>query len=164
MSLEAQLINDSGPPEVQWSYKNSTAASLTVKDGEVIGIPGDSGKRVAAVVRSETNVATPGTIAVGETCQVAIAGRFRVPKDTAVSFSQGETCWWDASAGKATDLATASTANDFVLGRVVNVAATADTTVDVDFNIGPYAYSLASSSSSSTSSSSTSSSSSSTST
>lgn len=164
MALEAQLINDSGPIEVQWTYTNSTGASLTVKDGEVIGIPADSGKRVAAVVRSETDVATPGTIANGEVCQVAISGRVRVPKDTAVSFSQGETCWWDASATTATDSATAGTMSDFVLGRVVNVAATADTTVDVDLNEGPYEGSMGSSSSSSTSSSSSSSSSSSTST
>ena len=164
MALEAQLISDSGPTEVQWTYTNSTGSSLSATNGEVIGIPGDSGRRIAAVVRSETNVATPGTIAAAEVTQVAISGRFRVPKDTAVSFAQGATCWWDYSTNKATNSTTANTMSDFVLGRVVNVAATADTTLDVDLNEGPYEGSMGSSSSSSTSSSSSSSSSSSTST
>ena len=154
MALEAQLISGSGPTEVQLTYTNATGSSLSATDGEVIGLAGDTGKRVAAVVRSETDVATPGTIANGETCQVAIKGRFKVPKDNSVSFSQGATAWWDASGNQATDSSTAATMDDFVLGRVENVAATADTTVIVDLNEGPYAYSIGSSSSSSSSSSS----------
>lgn len=162
MALEGQLINDSGPTEVQYTYVNAQPAALTVKDGEIIGIPGDAGKRVAAMVIGDTDVATPGTIAVGETTQVIIKGRIRAEKDTSVSFSQGVTCWWDASANKVSNAATANQHGDFVLGRVVSAAGTAATNVDVDLNEGPSAYSMGSSSSSSCSSSSSSSSSSST--
>lgn len=160
MALEGQLIEESGPTVVQWTYTNATGSSLSATDGEIIGLKLDAGKRIAAVVRSETNVATPGTIANGEVCQVAIKGRYKVPKDTSVAFNQGATCWWDYSANKASNSTTCTNVNDFVLGRVVATVASSATTVIVDLNEGPSAYSMGSSSSSSTSSSSSSSSSS----
>ena len=49
MALEAQLISESGPVEVQWTYTNATGSSLSATNHEIIGLTGDSGKRIAAL-------------------------------------------------------------------------------------------------------------------
>lgn len=148
IAVEGQLITESGPKAVQFTYTNITSAGLSIPKKEIFAIVGASGKRTAAVMFASTQTDTIGTLAVGETGQVYIEGRFRVPKDTAVSFLQGEKVYWDASTNKASNSATASTMDDFVLGRAAEVGATASDTLVIDLNRGDGAYELGSSSSS----------------
>ena len=162
MTLEARLINDSGPTTVLFKYTNATGASQSITDHEVFSIKDGSGKRIAAVVWASSQVATIGTLANGETGEVMVEGRLKFEKSTAVSFAQGQTAYWDYSTNKVSTAAVCDQMTDFALGRVVEAAATAADKVIVDLNAGPGAGSIGSSSSSSTSSSSSSSSSSST--
>jgi len=162
MSLEARLIDGSGPTEEQLTYTNNTGSSMSITDHEVFAIKDGAGSRIACVLWASTQVATIGTLADGETGQALIAGRLKFEKSTSVSFSQGQTAYWDYSDNKVSTKAVCNTMNDFALGYVIEDAATAATKVIVDLNKGPGAGSLGSSSSSSTSSSSSSSSSSST--
>ena len=153
MTLEARLINDSGPTEEQFTYINGTGSSRSITNHEVFAISDGPGKRIAAVLWASTQVATIGTLADGETGQVLVAGRVRVEKDATVAFAQGATAWWDYSTNKATNAATATQMTDFVLGRVVDAEVAASTKLTVDLNTGPQAGSIGSSSSSSSSSS-----------
>ncbi len=139
MSLEAQLINDSGPPEVQISYVNGGSA-LNIATHEVIGIEGDADKPIATATWASTQVATIGSCATDETVQVLWGGRVKVPKDTDVELVQGHTAWWDYSANKATNSVVANQDEDFALGLVVDTTVASDTEVVVDLNTGPYRY------------------------
>lgn len=139
MALEAQLINDSGPPEVQISYLNAGSA-LSITDHEMIGIEGDADRPIATATWASTQVATIGTCATDETTQVLWAGRVKVPKDNDVALTQGHTAWWDASTNKATTSTIADQDDDFALGLVVDTTVAADTEVVVDLNTGPYRY------------------------
>jgi len=162
MTLEARLINDSGPTEVLMKYTNATGSSQSITDHEVFAIKDGSGKRIAAVLWASSQVATIGTLANGETGEVMVEGRLKFEKSTSIALAQGQTAWWDASENEVSNAAACTTMSDFALGRVVEAAATAASKVVVDLNTGPGAGSIGSSSSSSTSSSSSSSSSSST--
>jgi len=137
--IEAQLINDSGPTEVQISYVNAGSA-LSIRYHEVIGIEGDADRPIATATWASTQIATIGTCATDETVQVLWAGRVKVPKDTDVALVQGHTAWWDASTNKATTSAVASHDDDFVLGLVVDTTVASDTEVVVDLNTGPHRY------------------------
>ena len=159
MALEARLVSNSGPTEELAVHTNNSGVSMSITNHEVFAKAGNSGHRIVGILWAASYVATPGTLADGETGMYAIAGRFSFPKDTAVALAQGGTAWWDYSANKATNHATANDNLDFSLGRIVESAALADTHVTVDINEGPQAGSMGSSSSSSLSSSSSSSSS-----
>ena len=154
MALEAQLLSDSGPTEEQLTYTNTSGASKSITDHEVFAIATKAGSRMAVISWAETDVVTAGTCAANEVMQVLKAGRIRVPKDTSVAFTIGNVVYWDYSANKGSDAATANTMDDFVLGMCVKTAAAAATEVDVDLNIGSDAFGIGSSSSSSSSSSS----------
>ena len=95
-SLEGELKQGSAPTTEQYTYKNAQATSLSITNKEIIGIPGDSGKRIAAMVFAGEDVAVRGAVEIGETCQVFIKGRVRVPKDTTITLAQGVKCYWDA--------------------------------------------------------------------
>lgn len=139
MALEAQLIGDSGPTEVQISYVNA-GSTLSIANHEMIGIEGDSDKPIATATWASTQVATIGSCALGETVQVLWAGRIKVPKDTNVALVQGHTAWWDYSTNKATTSAIANQDEDFALGLIVDTTVASDTEVVVDLNTGPHKY------------------------
>ena len=139
MAIEAQLIGESGPTEVQISYVNA-GSSLNIADHEVFAITADSGKPIASVAWASTQVATIGTCATDETLQILWEGRIKVPKDNTVALTQGHSAYWDASTNKATNATVANQSADFVLGMVVATAATTATEVIVDLNAGPNAY------------------------
>lgn len=140
MALEAQLITDSGTPEVQLTYTNATGSSISITNHEIFSITSDTNKDVACMALASTDVATIGTCANGETMQALIGGRIRVNKSTAVDFAIGASVYWDAGNNTATTKAVAAAADDFCLGMCVKTAATAATEVDVDMNEGPQSY------------------------
>ncbi len=152
--VEAQMIGGTAPNVEAYTYINSSGVGMSITNHEIIGIPGDPGQRIAAVLMTGEKSATIGTLANGETGTVYIAGRVKVPKSTSTAFLQGAPVYWDTSVNQADDITTANTTSDFCLGAVSDAAAASATHVVLDLNKGPSAYSLASSSSSSSSSSS----------
>ena len=100
-TLEGEHKQGSAPTTAQLTYTNIKAFTLSITNHEVIGIPSDAGFRIAAVVFASEDLATRGTVAIGEVCQLFIAGRFRFPKDTDVPLVQGHTAHWDFSTNKA---------------------------------------------------------------
>ncbi len=63
--------------------------------------------------------------------EIVTNGVFTLPKPTsAISFSQGDKCYWDATAG---DITSVSTSNKWV-GVAVSAASTSAPTVDVRLN------------------------------
>ena len=54
MTLEARLIDGSGPTEEQFTYTNASGSSRSITDHEVFAIKDGAGKRIAAVLWAST--------------------------------------------------------------------------------------------------------------
>ena len=92
------------------------AAASAVSSGDVVQI----GQRFGVALVD---------IAAGATGAVQVTGVFELPKDTTVSFSQGDLAYWDSAAGNVDD-----TNTNPLIGYVFEDAAAADATVMVKLN------------------------------
>ncbi len=105
-------------------------ATNFIQDGEVMDYIATTAVSSGDVVTINQRIGIALTdIAPGKTGALQVTGVFELPKDTTVSFSQGDLAYWDASAGNIDN-----TDTNLLAGYVVETAATADATVKVKIN------------------------------
>lgn len=122
MAQTAEAVLLDGPTD-----EISIVMTAACSGGDVIQLP--DGR--AGVVIGQN--AADSAFSAGDTVGVATAGRWRILKTASIVLVEGGECMWDHSANTATYPLPASD-KDFVLGRVIDDAAAADTTVDVQLN------------------------------
>jgi len=120
MSAEATLYKDPG------AFAVDATAEAAVASGEVLQLPdGRAAVKLGLLAAAD-----------GDAMALATEGQFTLLKTASVVILKGGRVFWDRSAGTATPLRAAA-GGDFFIGVAVNDAASADTTVIVDFNKQP---------------------------
>ena len=113
-----------------WNVVRLTAAA-TVGIGEVWQMP--DGSAGVNVTRNSQGALT--AVSSGEKADFATSDKHTIQKTTGIEFLPGGRVYWDHSANAAHFKPVND--RDFYVGRAVSAAASADNTVEVDFNIDP---------------------------
>src|SRR4051794_10238577 len=107
---------------------------MSQQDDDVLDFTADAAFTGGTIVQARDGRAgvVPSTLASGEVGAAQTEGIFRVLKTASIVFLDGGRVYWDYSANKAHFKKVND--RDFYLGRAVGDAASADTTLKVQFN------------------------------
>lgn len=117
-------------------WTNDTGSAVAVGDPTSLTLSGTN-KIQAAIVMNAYDFS--GSVANGSKGVVSVKGNFSFPKASGAQ-AQGVTAYWDVSAGAVIIDSGVLVNGDYVLGKVAIAAASGDSFVEVELNVGPDAF------------------------